>query len=78
MAFTPCQNPINDPVLTYRKGSKEREEVLNVYKELYNKAVVIPLYIGSKKIVTDKQSRMSPPHEHRHTLGIIAKQHLHT
>ena len=71
--FYSVPKPINEPVLTYRKGSKEREEVLNVYKELYNKAIVVPLYIGSKKIVTDKQSRMSPPHEHQHTLGYYSQ-----
>ena len=43
--FYSVPKPINEPVLTYRKGSKEREEVLNVYKELYNKAIVVPLYI---------------------------------
>ena len=45
--FYAAPKPVNEPVLSYRKGSQERKEVLNTYKELYNKTVVVPLYIGA-------------------------------
>ncbi|MDG1822473.1 MAG: L-glutamate gamma-semialdehyde dehydrogenase [Flavobacteriaceae bacterium] len=71
--FYAAPKPVNEPVLSYRKGSQERKEVLNTYKELYNKTVVVPLYIGAEKIVTKKQSRIFPPHEHQHTLGYYSQ-----
>ena len=34
----------NEPVKSYIKGSKERVELLNTYKEMYNSKLDIPLY----------------------------------
>ena len=38
--------PVNEPVLSYAKGTKEREEVLASYKEQYHSHADIPMYIG--------------------------------
>jgi len=68
MFFTPPK-PVNEPVLHYRKGSQERKDVLEAYKEMYSTPITVPLYIGAEKIVTKKQANMSPPHAHKHSLG---------
>ena len=36
---------------------------------MYNSTIDVPLYIGSKKIVTKERAKMAPPHDHKHTLG---------
>ena len=69
----------NEPVLSYAPGSPEREEVLKQYKAFYDSEVDIPLYIGSEEIRTGNTRPMSPPHDHKHTLGhyhLAEKQHV--
>ena len=59
----------NEPVKSYTKGSKERVELLNTYKEMYNSNLDIPLYIGDKEIFTKNKQNITPPHDHKHQLG---------
>jgi len=59
----------NEPVLSYEKGSSEREELLNTYNEMYASKINVPLYIGGKEINTSNQRNMCPPHDHQHVLG---------
>lgn len=63
----------NEPVKSYAKGSKEREEVLAKYKEMYDSQVEVPLYIGAEEIKTGDTGTMHPPHDHKHTLGVYHK-----
>ena len=67
--FFSAPRPVNEPVLDYKKNSPERKEVLETYATLYNSNIDVPLYIGSKKIVTKTRAKMAPPHDHKHTLG---------
>ena len=67
--FFSAPRPVNEPVLDYKKNSPERKEVLETYTILYNSNIDVPLYIGSKKIVTKARAKMAPPHDHKHTLG---------
>ena len=67
--FFSAPRPVNEPVLNYKKNSPERKEVLETYTTLYNSNIDVPLYIGSKKIVTKTRAKMAPPHDHKHTLG---------
>ena len=67
--FFSVPRPINEPVLDYKKNSPERKEDLETYTTLYNSNIDVTLYIGGKKITTKKLARMSPPHDHKHTLG---------
>jgi 1-pyrroline-5-carboxylate dehydrogenase len=62
-------DPINEPILNYAKGSKEREELLAKYKEMYKQKIDAPMYIGSEKVYTDKKIAMTCPHDHKHVLG---------
>ena len=69
----------NEPVKSYIKGSKERNELLNTYKEMYNSNIEIPLYIGDKEVLTKNKKNISPPHEHQHIIGsynIAEKEHI--
>ena len=64
---------VNEPVKSYAPGSPEREAVLKVYKEMYNSKVEVPLYIGSEEIKTGDTAPMTPPHDHKHQLGVYHK-----
>ncbi len=62
--------PVNEPVLSYAPGSPEREELEEVYHEMYNQdPIEVPMYIGSEDVYTDDKRPMSPPHEHAKILG---------
>ncbi|MBC7887057.1 MAG: L-glutamate gamma-semialdehyde dehydrogenase [Ferruginibacter sp.] len=61
--------PVNEPVLNYAPGSKEKEALKKVLKELKNKIVDIPMYIGNDEVRTGNKKELHPPHERRHLLG---------
>ena len=59
----------NEPVKSYKPGSKEREELLHAYNKMNNSKIDVPLYIGGQKITTDNKKNITPPHDHQHILG---------
>ena len=62
--------PENELVRNYEPNSKELENLLNKYEEMYHqKPIHIPLYIGKDEITTDKKLPINPPHDHQHQLG---------
>lgn len=61
--------PVNEPVKEYRPGSPEREAVKQALANFRGQETDIPMYIGGKEVRTDKKLRVSPPHDHQHTLG---------
>src|SRR5260221_11396640 len=61
--------PVNEPVLNYGPGSKEKEILKKVLKELKSTEHDIPMYIGGKEVRTGKKNALRPPHEIAHTLG---------
>jgi len=71
--------PKNEPVKSYAPGSPERKEVLEMYKELYQQKIEVPLYIGDREVFTDKKVEMHPPHDTKHVLGhynVAEKHHV--
>jgi 1-pyrroline-5-carboxylate dehydrogenase len=60
---------VNEPVLNYAPGSKERAELKAALAEARSKQLDIPMYIGSEEVRTGKTTRLAPPHDHKHTLG---------
>ncbi len=64
---------VNEPVKSYALGSPEREEVLKTYKAMYNSIVEVPLYINGKEVRSGNTATMSPPHDHKHSLGTYHK-----
>jgi len=61
--------PANEPVLNFAPGSREREQVKNVLKELKNKKTDVPMYIGAEEVRTGNKVAINPPHEKNHILG---------
>jgi 1-pyrroline-5-carboxylate dehydrogenase len=67
-------NPKNEAILSYARGTKEREQLQNKYKEMYaQKPIEIPMYIGSDKVYTNDKIKLSPPQDHKHILGFASK-----
>ncbi|MEQ8414872.1 MAG: L-glutamate gamma-semialdehyde dehydrogenase [Imperialibacter sp.] len=69
LAIFKTPKPTNEPVLSYAPGTPERTALQKELKELKSKEADIPMYIGSEEVRTGKKIRMSPPHDHKHTLG---------
>ena len=70
---------INEPVKGYAPGSKEREQVLAAFKEMYNSTTDVPLYIGSEEIRTGKTRTINPPFDHKKVVGTFhdaEKEHV--
>ena len=63
----------NEPVLGYKKGSKERLNVEKTYNEMFNSQVDIPLYIGSEEILTNDRKNILPPHDHKNVVGTYSQ-----
>lgn len=61
--------PVNEPVKEYRPGSPEREALKKAIADFRAQETDIPMYIGGKEVRTDRKLRVSPPHDHQHTLG---------
>ena len=69
----------NERVLLYAPGSKEKDEVLDAYDNLYNSKIDIKLKIDGREIDTKEKNKMTPPHDHNHILGtysIANKNHV--
>jgi 1-pyrroline-5-carboxylate dehydrogenase len=61
--------PLNEPVLNYAPGSKERETLKKTLAELKSQSMDIPMYIGGEEVRSGKKQAIRPPHEISHTLG---------
>jgi 1-pyrroline-5-carboxylate dehydrogenase len=61
--------PVNEPVLGYAPGSKEKEALKATLKKLKSEEIDVPMYIGGEEVRTGKKTAMHPPHEIKHTLG---------
>lgn len=60
---------VNEPVLSYGPGSKEKAEVKAAINTLKSIQVDIPMFIGDQKVYTENKKMMHPPHELSCTLG---------
>jgi 1-pyrroline-5-carboxylate dehydrogenase len=61
--------PKNEPVLTYAPGTKERAALKKAIEEARGRELDIPMYIGAEEVRSGKKKKLSPPHDHGHTLG---------
>ncbi len=66
-------SPVNEPVLSYKKGSPERTSLEKAIQKAKSAEVVLPMIIGGEKIYTDTRERMAPPHDHQQTLGYYCR-----
>lgn len=67
------KEPANEPMLSYLKGSKERELLLNALNKVSSEVVEIPLIIGGKEIYTGIKGKVVMPHNHKH---VLAEYHM--
>ena len=61
--------PVNEPVLSYAPGSKEKLALKAALKELKSTKIDVPMYIGGEEVRTGKTVELRPPHECKHLLG---------
>lgn len=66
-SFTP---PKNEPILQYKKGSPEREQLISELNRLSNEVTEIPLIIGGKEIRTGDTVEVTMPHDHKKVIAI--------
>jgi 1-pyrroline-5-carboxylate dehydrogenase len=73
-------DPINEPILGYLPGSKEREALVKELERQRTQGPIdIPLVIGGEKIQTDNKKKAVMPHNHSHVLGnysLASEEHL--
>ncbi|MGB5435060.1 MAG: L-glutamate gamma-semialdehyde dehydrogenase [Maribacter sp.] len=77
--FFQVPTAINEPIKSYAPGSPERKEVLEQYETFFNGNTDIPFYIGGKEIKTGNTKPISPPHDHKHSVGqyhLADKEHV--
>ena len=60
--------PVNEPVLSYAPGSKERELLIKEIAEQESKQIEIPLIIGGKEVKTGNTETCVQPHDHKKVL----------
>lgn len=61
---------VNEPVRNYAPGSKERESLIQTYKDMLNQEPIdIPMYIGDEKVFSDNKIALTPPHEHKRVIA---------
>ena len=63
--------PVNEPVLPYAPGSRERSELKQALKDFSGRQIEIPVVIGGKEIRTGKTVDAVMPHCHRHVLAKV-------
>jgi 1-pyrroline-5-carboxylate dehydrogenase len=60
---------INEPILNYEPGSKEREALKEAIKAARSGVLEIPMYVGAEKITQGKKQRITPPYDHKSTIA---------
>ncbi len=64
---------INEPVLDYAPGSKERENLKSAIAQLRGMEMQVGMHINGKVVHTDQKSDMRPPHDIAHKLGEFSR-----
>ncbi len=59
----------NEPVLAYKAGSPERDQIEKALKQAKSKVIDIPMIINGKEIRSENKIEIHPPHDHQHLLG---------
>ena len=60
---------VNEPVKGYAPGSPEREELLAMYKSMFNSNIDVPMHINGEEVRTGNTRNITPPHDHKHVVG---------
>lgn len=67
--FFNAPSPVNEVTKSYAVRSEERELLKKALESARNEEVEIPQHIGSELVFSGNKQRISPPHDHQHTLG---------
>ena len=59
----------NEVVKSYIQGSRERDEIQKIYKEMINSFTEVPMYINGKDVKSKDKKQISPPHDHQKIVG---------
>ena len=71
--------PENEPIKNYKPNSQEKESVLKTYNKLKDSNIDVPMWINGRSVKSSKTRNMSPPHDHKHSLGkyyLAEKKHV--
>ena len=71
--FFNVPTPVNEPILGYAPGSKERELLMAAIADARSKQIEIPMHIAGKEVHTENKGNVTPPHDHQHILGQYSK-----
>jgi 1-pyrroline-5-carboxylate dehydrogenase len=61
--------PVNETILNYAPGSKERALLKRALEDARSKEIDVPMYINGQEVRNDKKIAIRPPHDHQHILG---------
>jgi len=67
--FFKIPTPVNEPILPYAPGSKERATLKKALADARAAVLDIPMYIGGEEVRTENKKTLSPPHDHKHILA---------
>jgi 1-pyrroline-5-carboxylate dehydrogenase len=62
-------DPVNEVVLSYAPGSKERDLLFAEYDRMMKQKRELPMWIGGVAVETKDRRPVRPPHQHKHILG---------
>ena len=63
--------PVNEPVLSYAPGTRERAELKQTLKDMGGRQIEIPVVVGGKEIRTGRTVDVVMPHCHKHVLAKV-------
>lgn len=62
---------VNEPVLNYAPGSKEKAQLKKALADARATQADIPMYIGGKEVRSGNTKELRPPHDTKHVLGVF-------
>jgi 1-pyrroline-5-carboxylate dehydrogenase len=63
--------PVNEPVLSYAPGTRERADLKQTLKDMGGRQIEIPVVVGGKEIRTGRTVDAVMPHCHKHVLAKV-------
>ena len=67
--FFNVPEPVNETILNYAPGSKERDLLKAALTEARSKQIDVPMYINGTEVRNENKVALRPPHDHQHILG---------
>lgn len=71
--FFKIPTAINETVLDYAPGSKEKLALKKALAEARSKVIDIPMYINGEEVRTGNTETIAPPHDIHHQIGVFHK-----